>query len=258
MTTPNPEPATATATRILLVDDHEMVRAGLRIILSSQPDLEVVGEAGTGREAIAVARALQPDVICMDVQMPDMDGLEATAHIVADPGITASLLILTTFDRDDFLFAALRAGASGFLLKNSAPERLIEAVRVVAGGEALLAPDLTRRVLERFAGPGSGTPDAGEAGGGAGSPARGLGAGEAERPSAVAAEATSPLTEREREVLGLVARGLSNAEIATALYVGEATVKSHVSKVLQKLGLRDRIQAVIYSYEHGIQVPRGG
>lgn len=225
---------TATPTRILLVDDHEMVRAGFRIILGSQPDLEIVAEAATGAEALLRARETHPDVICMDVQMPDMDGLEATALITADPALRAAVLILTTFDRDDYLFRALRAGAAGFLLKNSTPEQLIEAVRVVSRGDALLAPELTRRVISRFA----------------------------ESPASPAAPATPPaclteLTDREREVLGLVARGLSNLEIATRLYVGEATVKSHVSKVLQKLGVRDRIQAVVYSYEHGIIVPGG-
>ncbi|UCR88358.1 response regulator [Mycetocola spongiae] len=225
---------TATPTRILLVDDHEMVRAGFRIILGSQPDLEIVAEAATGAEALLRARETHPDVICMDVQMPDMDGLEATALITADPALRAAVLILTTFDRDDYLFRALRAGAAGFLLKNSTPEQLIEAVRVVSRGDALLAPELTRRVISRFA----------------------------ETPSSPAAPATPPaclteLTDREREVLGLVARGLSNLEIATRLFVGEATVKSHVSKVLQKLGVRDRIQAVVYSYEHGIIVPGG-
>ncbi|GGE93153.1 response regulator [Mycetocola zhadangensis] len=226
-----------TATRVLLADDHEMVRAGFRIILGSQADIEVVGEAATGTEALARAAELQPDVICMDVQMPDMDGLEATRRITSNDDGTSAVLILTTFDRDDYLFEALSAGASGFLLKNSTPEQLIDAVRVVAAGDALLAPAVTRRVIERF---GSRT-DA---------PASGAGTSPVSRPAAL-----DTLTERESEVLTLVAQGLSNAEIAQQLFVGEATVKSHVSKVLQKLGLRDRIQAVVYAYEHGVAVP---
>lgn len=219
--------------RVLLVDDHSMVRAGFRTILGSQPDVEVVGEAGTGVEALALARELSPDVICMDVQMPDMDGLEATRRLVADPDIPAAVLMLTTFDRDDYLFAALAAGASGFLLKNSGPEQLIDAVRVLALGDALLSPEVTRRVIERF----------GEG-------------GAAAAPTARPAPATlAELTAREHEVLCLVAAGLSNAEIAGRLFVGEATVKTHVSKILQKLLVRDRIQAVIYAYEHGLVIP---
>jgi DNA-binding NarL/FixJ family response regulator len=221
-------------TRVLLADDHEMVRAGFRIILGAQPDIEIVGEAASGAQAVERAAALDPDVICMDVQMPGMDGLEATRLIVADPSVHAAVLILTTFDRDDYLFEALRAGASGFLLKNSTPEQLVDAVRVVASGDALLAPAVTRRVIERF---GTTAPSATESG------------------SIVVPAEVQELTEREFEVLGLVARGLSNAEIASQLYVGEATVKSHVSKVLQKLGVRDRIQAVVYAYENGITVP---
>lgn len=222
-----------TATRVLLADDHDMVRAGFRIILGSQPDLEIVGEAATGAEALARARELHPDVICMDVQMPGMDGLEATRQITADDSVASAVLILTTFDRDDYLFEALSAGASGFLLKNSTPEQLIDAVRVVAAGDALLSPAVTRRVIERFG-------------------ARG-------EPDATRTDAPPPaldtLTDREAEVLQLVAQGLSNAEIARDLFVGEATVKSHVSKVLQKLGLRDRIQAVVWAYENRVTVP---
>ncbi|RWZ53081.1 response regulator transcription factor [Labedella phragmitis] len=221
-------------TRVLLADDHEMVRAGFRIILGAQPDIEIVGEASSGAQAVERAAAIDPDVICMDVQMPGMDGLEATRLIVADSSVHAAVLILTTFDRDDYLFEALQAGASGFLLKNSTPEQLVDAVRVVAAGDALLAPAVTRRVIERF---GTTPPSATESG------------------SIVVPAEVQELTEREFEVLGLVARGLSNAEIASQLYVGEATVKSHVSKVLQKLGVRDRIQAVVYAYENGITVP---
>jgi DNA-binding NarL/FixJ family response regulator len=215
-------------TRILLVDDHAMMRAGFRTILSLQPDLEVVGEASTGAEAVAAASALRPDVICMDVQMPDMDGLEATRRIVADAGVDAAVLIVTTFDRDDYLFAALAAGASGFLLKNAGPEELVSAVRVVAAGDALLAPEVTRRVIERFAG---------------GEPAPA-------DPPAVTLELAEPLTEREGEVLKLMADALSNAEIAARLFIGEATVKTHVSNVLQKLGARDRVQAVVLAHRH--------
>ena len=222
------------STRVLLVDDHEMVRAGFRIILGAQPDIEIVGEAASGSDAIARAAELDPDVICMDVQMAGMDGLEATRIIVADPALHSAVLILTTFDRDDYLFSALQAGASGFLLKNSTPEQLVDAVRVIASGDALLAPAVTRRVIERFGGAGPSVTQSG---------------------SIVVPAAVQDLTEREFEVLGLVAQGLSNAEIASRLYVGEATVKSHVSKVLQKLSLRDRIQAVVYAYENGIAVP---
>ena len=221
-----------TATRVLLADDHEMVRAGFRIILGSQPDIEIVGEAATGAEALARATELSPDVICMDVQMPDMDGLEATRRIVADDTVASAVLILTTFDRDDYLFEALQSGASGFLLKNSTPEQLIDAVRVVAAGDALLSPGVTRRVIERF---GTHT--------------------DASTHTAAPPVELETLTDREAEVLQLVAQGLSNAEIARSLFVGEATVKSHVSKVLQKLGLRDRIQAVVWAYENRVAVP---
>jgi DNA-binding NarL/FixJ family response regulator len=221
-------------TSVLLVDDQELVRAGFRIILQSEPGIDVIGEAGNGADAVALARQLNPDVICMDVQMPGMDGLEATRMIVADASVTAGVLMLTTFDRDDYLFSALRAGASGFMLKAASPEELIDAVQVVARGDALLSPRVTGRVIAAFAG------------------------GTTQPPSfspGHAAAATSALTDREGEVLALLASGLSNAEIAARLYVGEATVKTHVSKVLMKLGLRDRIQAVIFAYEHGLAVP---
>jgi len=222
--------------RVLLVDDQALVRAGFRIILESEPGIVVVGEAVDGSAAIRQAAALQPDVICMDVQMPGMDGLTATRAIVADPASRAAVLVLTTFDREDYLFSALQHGASGFLLKNATPEALVEAVQVLARGDALLSPEITRRVIERFARislPGRPTPVS-------------------ERPEPAA---VGELTDREREVFELIALGLANAEIAARLYLGEATVKTHVSKVLQKLDLRDRIQAVVYAYEHGIVVP---
>lgn len=219
--------------RVLLVDDHAMMRAGFRTILSLEDDIDVVGEASTGTEAIAAARALHPDVICMDVQMPDMDGLEATRRLVADPDVASAVLIVTTFDRDDYLFAALAAGASGFLLKNAGPEELVAAVRVIGAGDALLAPEVTRRVIERFS-EGSGEVAA--------SPVP------TTRPLVLA----ESLTDREAEVLRLVAEALSNAEIAAQLFIGEATVKTHVSNVLQKLGARDRVQAVVLAHRHGL------
>jgi DNA-binding NarL/FixJ family response regulator len=219
-------------TSVLLVDDQELVRAGFRIILNSEPGIEVVGEAANGADAIQAARRLQPDVICMDVQMPGMDGLEATRAIVADPEVSAGILILTTFNRDDYLFEALQAGASGFLLKTASPEQLVEAVTVLARGDALLSPDVTRSVIQRSIEQRSAEPTA------SARPVPNLG-----------------LTEREAEVLALVARGWSNGEIAASLFLGEATVKSHVSKVLQKLGVRDRVQAVVFAYEHGLVAP---
>lgn len=222
--------------RVLLVDDHAMMRAGFRTILSLEPDIAVVGEAATGAEAVSAAERLRPDVICMDVQMPDMDGLEATRLLTADPDSDAAILIVTTFDRDDYLFAALSAGASGFLLKNAGPEELVSAVRIVGAGDALLAPEVTRRVIERFA--------AGDASAAA-SPAP---AGPLPSPLPL----LEPLTEREAEVLRRMAEALSNAEIAARLFIGEATVKTHVSNVLQKLGARDRVQAVVLAHRHGL------
>jgi DNA-binding NarL/FixJ family response regulator len=219
--------------RVLLVDDHAVLRAGFRTILEAAGDIEVVGEAATGSEAVAAASALRPQVICMDVQMPGMDGLEATRRIVADPLVDAAILVVTTFDRDDYLFEALDAGASGFLLKNAGADELVSAVRVVAGGDALLAPEVTRRVIQRFAAasvpaavPASRAPQA--------------------RPDAFS------LTERESEVLRLLAEARSNAEIARELFIGEATVKTHVSNVLQKLGARDRVHAAVLAHQHGL------
>ncbi|MFI7021977.1 response regulator [Micromonospora sp. NPDC049900] len=224
--------------RVLLADDHHLVRTGFRVILEIEDDIEVVGEAADGERAVAMARALRPDVVLMDVEMPGVDGLEATRRISTEsdePGGPA-VLMLTTFDRDDYLFAALRAGASGFLLKNGTPEALVDAIRVVARGDGLLAPELTRRVIATFARPGG---PAGTVGG------------------PTPEEALRDLTPREREVLVLVAGGASNAEIAGALHLGEATVKSHVSRVLAKLGLRDRVQAVVFAYEQGVVRPGG-
>ena len=212
------------STRVLLVDDHALMRAGFRLILDSAPDLEVVGEAASGEEAVRAASDLRPDVICMDVQMPGMGGLAASRQIVADPGLQCAVVIVTTFDRDDYLFEALEAGASGFLLKNAAPEELQAAVRVAAAGDALLAPEVTRRVIARFA-------------------------AAAPTPTPTAA---ADLTERESEVLRLMAQTMSNAEIAAHLIIGEATVKTHVSNVLLKLGVRDRVAAVVYAYRHGL------
>lgn len=233
--------------RVLLADDHAVMRAGFRMILQAAGDIEVVGEAATGREAVEAAGRLRPDVICMDVQMPDLDGLEATRRIVADAEVAASVIIVTTFDRDDYLFQALAAGASGFLLKNAGPEQLVDAVRVAAAGDALLAPKVTRRVIARFAA-GAVAPDAAP-------PV----ADAPDRRRAPAADAGSPapaiavdLTEREAEVLRLLAQALSNAEIAAELYIGEATVKTHVSNVLLKLGVRDRVGAVVYAHRHGL------
>jgi DNA-binding NarL/FixJ family response regulator len=222
---------TDTPIRVLLADDHQLVRTGFRVILEIEDDIDVVGEASDGRQAVDLARQLRPDVILMDVEMPGVDGLTATRAITAEDG--PSVLILTTFDHDDYLFAALQAGASGFLLKNGTPEALTEAVRVVARGDALLAPEITRRVIAAFARPGV---------------------------SAAPGPATrrlSELTPREHEVLVLLAGGATNAEIAAALHLGETTVKTHVSRVLMKLGARDRTQAVVLAYELGVVRPGG-
>ncbi|KJL47812.1 Transcriptional regulatory protein DegU [Microbacterium hydrocarbonoxydans] len=232
--------------RVLLVDDHAMLRAGFRTILESQPDIAVVGEAGTGAEATVLASTLRPDVITMDVQMPDMDGIEATRRIVADPEVAAAIAIVTTFDRDDYLFQALDAGAAGFLLKNAGPEDLITAVRALAAGDGMLSPEVTRRVLARFAAPAG--PAAQAAPASAASPASAL--SPAPRPAPVTL--AEPLTDREAEVLVLLADARSNAEIATALFIGEATVKTHVSRILQKLGARDRVQAVVTAHRMGL------
>jgi len=224
-TATGPSPASA-AIRIILVDDQELVRAGFRMVLDAQPDMRVVGEAGDGLAAIDLARRLHADVMIMDARMPRLDGVEATRRIRQD-GDLPRVLMLTTFDLDEYAFAALKAGASGFLLKDVPPEELLFAIRAVHSGDSVVAPSTTRRLIDQFAAllPGG---DQGEA--------------------AKLAE----LTEREREVLILVAHGLSNAEIAKQLFVSEATVKTHVGRVLAKLFLRDRVQAVVYAYEAGL------
>lgn len=215
--------------RVVIADDQQLVRAGLRMILESQPDIEVVGEAGDGVDALELARRTHPDVLLMDIRMPRMDGLEATRALAAQPGTATRVLILTTFQVDDYVFEAMRSGASGFLLKTAPPEELVHAVRVVAGGDALLSPAVTRSVVAEFAR-----------------------LSPAPRP---APPELGTLTERETEVLKLVAAGLSNTEIAARLFLGEATVKTHVGRVLGKLGLRDRVQAVVFAYENGIATP---
>jgi DNA-binding NarL/FixJ family response regulator len=211
--------------RVLIADDQALVRSGFRMIVETRDDLEVVGEAENGDEAVRLAAELEPDVILLDIRMPVMDGIEATERIVAS-GNAARILVLTTFDLDEYVYAAIRAGASGFLLKDVRPADLVDAIRLVAGGNALLGPTVTQRLLERFS---------------EGEPA----------PSA----AVDSLTDRELEILRLLAGGLSNAEIADRLVVSEATVKTHVSNVLRKLGVRDRVQAVIAAYEAGIVRP---
>jgi DNA-binding NarL/FixJ family response regulator len=212
--------------RVLLADDQELVRTGFRMILDTQADLEVVGDAGDGVEAVTATRRLQPDVVLMDIRMPNLDGLEATHQIIA-AGSRSRVVILTTFDLDEYVYQALATGASGFLLKNAPPEQLITAVRVAAAGDALLAPSITRRVIEQFA----------------------------RLPPPRATKAISGLTDREQEVLKLIARGLSNAEIAAQLFVSDATIKSHVAHLLAKLQLRDRVQAVVFAYESGLVRP---
>jgi DNA-binding NarL/FixJ family response regulator len=216
--------------RILIADDQALVRAGFRMILDAEEGLDVVGEASDGGEAVTLAGQMEPDVILMDIRMPEVDGIEATRRIIAAAGDrTVRVLMLTTFDANEYVYEALRAGASGFLLKDVPPEQLVAGVRTVAEGEALLAPSITRRLIQEFASaaPAPTAPPAG----------------------------LSELTARELEVFKLVARGLSNAEIAGELVVSETTVKTHVARVLMKLGLRDRVQAVVLAYESGVAVP---
>jgi DNA-binding NarL/FixJ family response regulator len=216
-------------TTIMLVDDQPLLRLGFRMVLDSQPDLEVVAEAGDGREAVALAAARAPDIVLMDVRMPGVDGVAATREIVAS-GSRSRIIILTTFDLDEYAYAALHAGASGFLLKDAPPADLLSAIRAVASGDAVVAPSTTRRLLEaivpRLPRPGAGDP------------------------------ALAALTPRETEVVGAVARGLSNAEIAAELVLAEATVKTHIGRILAKLGLRDRVQIVVFAYEHALVEPR--
>jgi len=217
--------------RVLIADDQSLVRAGFRMILAAQPDIEVVGEAHDGEEAISAWRRLRPDVILMDIRMPRLDGLEAVRRILASAGdrddpSTTRVIILTTFDLDEYVYAALQVGASGFLLKDVTPEQLIAAVRLVSAGDALLAPSITRRLVERFARPQTAPP--------------------------ISRAELSTLTPRELEVLKLIARGLSNAQIAAELFLSEATVKTHVARILSKLELRDRVQAVVLAYELGV------
>jgi DNA-binding NarL/FixJ family response regulator len=214
--------------RVLLVDDDDLMRAGLRAVLSSDASVEVVGEAGTGRAAVERARTLRPDLVLMDVRMPDLDGIEATREVLStSPEV--KVVILTTFEQDDYIFGALNAGASGFLLKRSAPEELLAAIHTVAAGDSLLSPSVTRTVIDRMAR--QPTPEIGSR------------------------RLLEELTPREREVLDLVARGLSNSEIAAELVIEESTVKTHVRRILMKLRLRDRIQAVIFAYESGVTQP---
>lgn len=215
--------------RVLLVDDQPLVRAGLRTLLEQTDDLTLAGEAGTGAEAVELARRLRPDVVLMDIWMPGLDGIEATRRILRDPGPTR-VLVLTTFDEDAYVYGALQAGASGFLLKDMDLDDILAAVRVVAAGDALLAPRVTRRLIERFTAP---------------------------APLRPAPRALTGLTAREREVLALVGRGLSNQEIATRLTISPATAKAHVARLLHKLGARDRVQLVILAYETGLLSPGG-
>jgi DNA-binding NarL/FixJ family response regulator len=214
--------------RVLLADDQALVRAGFRLILELEEDMEVAGEAADGQEAIRLARELEPDVVLMDVRMPELDGLEATRRLVAT-GSPVRVLVLTTFDADEYIYEAMKAGASGFLLKDVPREQLVAGVRVVAGGESLLAPAITKRLIEQFV--------------------------RRPPPGSHAPPHLEELSERELDVLRLVARGLSNAEIAAELYVSEATVKTHVGHILQKLRLRDRVQGVVLAYESGLVEP---
>ena len=244
--------------RVVLADDQALIRAGFRVLVEAAGDVEVVGEAVNGEQAVALARAERPDVILMDIRMPEVDGLEATRRIAADGDLAGvKVVILTTFETDDYVYQALRAGASGFLVKDAEPEDLIRAVRVVARGEALLAPSVTRRLIATFAsrGPGAGPAVGSATGRAAGSGIGGdLGQrGGPDRPRP--GRDLSRITEREREVLSLVAEGLSNDEIATRLYLSPLTTKTHVSHVMTKLDARDRAQLVVIAYESGLVVP---
>ena len=214
---------------VLLADDQALVRGGLRMILDAQADIEVVGEAVDGAEAVAQTRLLAPDVVLMDVRMPGVDGIEATRRLVADPAVKSRVLILTTFNEDEFLYDALNGGAAGFLLKSCPPDELVQAVRRTAAGDTPLAPEITRRLVDGYL-----------------------------QRAAPAPDALSPLTDREVEVLTLIGRGRTNAEIAAGLFLGEATVKTHINRIFAKLGIRDRTQAVILAYECGLVRPGDG
>lgn len=218
--------------RIAVVDDQALMRTGFAMIVNAEPDMDVVGDAENGRLGVELCRRVRPDVVLMDIRMPEMDGVEATRLITSDDSYDTKVLVLTTFDLDEYVYSAVRAGASGFLLKDTPPDEMLNAIRVIANGEALLAPSVTKRLIEEFAR----QPEPGSA-------------------DADAAAGLETLTSREREVLELLARGLSNREIAEALYVGETTVKTHVSRVLMKLGVRDRVQAVVKAYESGLVRP---
>ncbi len=215
--------------RVAIIDDQALMRDAFTMILDSQPDLDVIGDAGDGRAGLELCRRTNPDVALMDVRMPEMDGIEATRHITDDPSLDTKVLVLTTFDLDEYVYGAVRAGASGFLLKDTPAKELSAAVRVIAEGNALLGPTVTKRLIEEFA----------------------------NRPEPGVAKAVLPeeLTEREHEALRLLARGMSNREIAAEMFVGEATAKTHVSRLLTKLGVRDRVQAVVLAYEAGIVTP---
>jgi DNA-binding NarL/FixJ family response regulator len=217
---------------VVLVDDQELMRSGLRVLIDSEPDLTVVGEAGTGVEALDLVRRTRPDVVLMDIRMPVMDGIEATRRIVDDPDTAETrIVVLTTFERDEYIHDALRAGASGFLLKDTPPGNVLRAIKVVAGGDALLSPQVTRRLIEDYA--------------------------SRPEPQVAVPPEIETLTPREREVLGLVARGMSNEEIATELVISQLTAKTHVSRILYKLHARDRAQLVMLAYEAGVVVPGG-
>jgi DNA-binding NarL/FixJ family response regulator len=214
--------------RVVIADDQQLVRAGFTMILDAEGDIDVVGEASDGRQAVSEVRRLRPDVVLMDIRMPELDGIEATRQLAVSED-APRILILTTFDLDEYVYEALRAGASGFLLKDTPPEQLVDAIRVVAGGDSLLSPSVTKRVIEEFVAK--------------------------KRPAQTKPRGLDELTAREHEVLMLVARGLSNAEIARELWVSETTVKTHVARMLMKLGIRDRVQAVVLAYEAGVVEP---
>jgi DNA-binding NarL/FixJ family response regulator len=218
--------------RVAVVDDQALMRTGFSMILGAEADIDVVGDADNGRSGVELCRRQRPDVVLMDIRMPELDGIEATRLIVDDPALDTRVLVLTTFDLDEYVYGAVRAGASGFLLKDTPADELVRAIHVVARGEALLAPSITRTLIEEFV-------------------------RHRDAPSA-GLDLVDPLTERETEVLRLLARGLSNSEIAAALFVGETTVKTHVSRVLMKLGVRDRVQAVVVAYETGLVRPGDG